>query len=112
MLNQIILVGRLVSDPEIKETKSGKKVGTITLAVSRSYKNSNRIYETDFVPVALWNGIAENTAEYCKKGDMVGIKGKIESSTTADDWQTIDENKKMKLRVIAEKVTFLSSKKS
>lgn len=111
MLNQIVLVGRLVSDPEIKETESGKKVSNITLAVPRSYKNHNGIYETDFIPVTLWNGIAQNTAEYCKKGDMVGIKGRMESSITTDDGQTIDENKKMKLRVIAERVTFLSSRK-
>lgn len=111
MLNQIVLVGRLVSDPEIKETESGKKVSNITLAVPRSYKNSNGIYETDFIPITLWNGISQTTAEYCKKGDMAGIKGRMESSITTDDGQTIDENKKMKLRVIAEKVTFLSSGK-
>lgn len=111
MLNQIVLVGRLVSDPEIKETESGKKVSNITLAVPRRYKNHNGIYETDFIPATLWNDIAQNTAEYCKKGDMVGIKGRMESSITTDDGQTIDENKKMKLRVIAERVTFLSSRK-
>ena len=95
MLNQIVLVGRLVQDPEIKELE---KVGYITLAVSRSYKNANGEYDTDFIPVTLFKGIAENTKAYCKKGDMVSVRGKIEC-----------ENGKINL--IAEKVSFLSSRK-
>lgn len=95
MLNQIVLVGRLVSDPEIKELE---KVGYITLAVSRSYKNANGEYDTDFIPVILFKGIAENTKTYCKKGDMVSVRGKIEC-----------ENGKINL--IAEKISFLSSRK-
>ena len=110
MSNQIVLIGRLVSDPEIKETKSGKKVSNITLAVNRSYKNHNGIYETDFIPVKLWNGIAQNIAEYCKKGDLVGVKGRVQSSIVSDDSKSIDENKKNKLQIVAEKVTYLSSK--
>ena len=58
MLNQIVLVGRITSDLEINEVEN-KKVATITLAVPRSFKNINGEYETDFVPVTLWNGIAE-----------------------------------------------------
>ena len=111
MLNQIVLVGRLVSDPEIKETESGKKVSNITLAVNRSFKNEEGIYETDFIPVKLWNGVAQNTAEYCKKGDMVGIKGRVQSSIVSDDSKSIDESKKNELQIVAEKVTFLSSEK-
>lgn len=95
MLNQIVLVGRLVQDPEIKELE---KVGYITLAVSRSYKNRNGEYDTDLIPVTLFKGIAENTKAYCKKGDMVGVRGRIEC-----------ENGKINL--IAEKVSFLSSRK-
>lgn len=111
MLNQIVLVGRLVSDPEIKETESGKKVSNITIAVNRSFKNEYGIYETDFIPVKLWNGIAQNTSEYCKKGDMVVIKGRVQSSIVSDDSKSIDESKKNELQIVAEKVTFLSSKK-
>lgn len=71
MMNQVIVVGRIVSDPEIKETENCRNVSVITLAVSRSYKNMNGEYDTDFVPCILWNVIAEKTAEYCKKGDLV-----------------------------------------
>lgn len=73
MLNQIVLVGRLVSDPEIKETENGNKVSTITLAVPRSYKNVNGEYDnvngeydTDFIPVKLFKAVAGATTEYCK----------------------------------------------
>ena len=97
MLNQLIMVGRLVSDPQINETKNGRKVCNITLAVSRSFKNANGEYETDFIPVVLWAGIAETATEYCKKGDLLGVKGRLQA-----------EDKK--IVVIAEKVTFLSSK--
>ena len=110
MLNQIVLVGRLVSDPEIKETESGKKVSNITLAVNRSFKNEEGIYETDFIDCILWNGIATNTSEYCKKGDLVGVKGRVQSTIVSDDSKSIDESKKNELQIVAEKVTFLSSK--
>ena len=97
MLNQTVLVGRLVQDPEIKELENDKKVCNITLAVTRSYKNADGIYETDFIPVTLWQGIAENVKEYCKKGDLVGVRGKLQ----------VREDK---VEVVGEKVTFLSSK--
>lgn len=102
MLNQIVLVGRLVQDPEIKELENGVKASYITLAVPRSHKNSDGIYETDFIPVKLWSGVAESTTEYCKKSDLLGIKGRI---------QTKQEENKNIIEIVAEKVTFLSSGK-
>ena len=85
MLNQIILVGRLTKDPELTVTESGKKRANITLAVPRNYKNVDGVYETDFLDCTLWTGIAENTAEYCHKGDLLGIKGRIETRTYEKD---------------------------
>ena len=73
MLNQTVIVGRLVKEPELRETENGNKVTNITLAVPRSYKNMNGEYETDFISCVLWKGIAENTVEYVKKGDLLGI---------------------------------------
>lgn len=106
MLNQTVLVGRLVSDPELRETDNGNKVTNITLAVPRSYKNVNGEYDTDFIPCVLWKGIAENTAEYVKKGDLIGIKGHLQTRNLE-----LDENiKRQSVEIIAEKVTFLSSK--
>lgn len=105
MLNQVILVGRLVKDPEVKKAKNGTSYSYITLAVPRSYKNVNGQYETDFISCTLWKMMATNTYEYCKKGDIVGVKGRIESKVYEKDEETI-----YRLEVIAEKVTFLSSK--
>ncbi len=104
MLNQAVIVGRLVKEPELRETESGKKITSITLAVPRSYKNSNGEYETDFINCVLWSGIAENTVEYCSKGDILGVKGRIQTRTYEKD-----DTKKYLTEVIAEKVTFLSS---
>ena len=79
MLNQTVLVGRLVQDPKIYETENGNKITSITLAVPRSYKNINGEYDTDFIPCVLWKGVAENTAAYCHKGDLLGIKTKSDT---------------------------------
>ena len=79
MLNQVVLVGRLVSDPELYQTETGKKIARMVLAVPRSYKNSEGEYETDYISCKLWQVIAQNTVEYCKKGDLVGIRGRIET---------------------------------
>jgi single-stranded DNA-binding protein ssbB len=106
MLNQTVIVGRLIKDPELNETENGNKVTNITLAVPRSFKNVNGEYDTDFISCVLWKGIAENTVEYCKKGDLLGVKGRIQSRKI-----NTDESKKEILEVVAEKVTYLSSKK-
>lgn len=105
MLNQTIIVGRIVQDPELRQTDNGRKVANVTLAVPRSFKNSNGEYETDFINCVLWKGIAESTVQYCKKGDLVGIKGRIQSR----EYELDEEVKKTVVEVVAEKVTFLSS---
>ena len=87
MLNQVVLVGRL---------KSFEDFG-MTLAVPRSYKNENGEYDTDIIPCELSGTIAENTKEYCHHGDIIGVKGHIESQGVA-------------LMIKVDKVTFLSSK--
>lgn len=107
MLNQTVIVGRLVRDPELYETENGNKVTNITLAVPRNYKNSNGEYDTDFISCVLWKGIAENAVEYCHKGDLLGVKGRIQSRNIE-----IDENTKRQIvEIVAEKVTYLSGKK-
>ena len=107
MLNQIVVVGRLTKTPEVKELEDGKKVTNMTLAVPRSYKNADGEYEADFIDCTLWNEIANSTSESCKKGDMIGIKGRLESRVYEDS----DGNKKKRMEVIADRVTFLSSAK-
>lgn len=110
MLNQVVLVGRLVKDPEIKELENGKKVCNITLAVPRSYKNSNGEYDTDFIECVLWNMVAESTKNYCKKGDVVGVKGRMQTREKEIEPEEGFTYTIKVVEIVAEKVTFLSSK--
>lgn len=95
MLNQTILVGRITGIPEIEEINN-KKIAKITLAIPRSFKNENGVYDTDFISCTLEGKVAENTCEFCQKGDIIGVKGRLESVNNRPE-------------VIAGKVTFLSS---
>ena len=107
MLNQTVLVGRLVRDPELFTTENGNKITNITLAVPRSYKNADGTYDTDFISCILWKGVAENAVEYCHKGDLLGVKGRLQSRNIDID----EETRREVMEVVAEKITFLSSKK-
>lgn len=98
MLNQVILVGRLTKDVQVNKKGNGKEIATMTLAVPRSFKNMDGVYETDFINCTIWGGVAQNTSEYCSKGDIIGVKGRMQSHDN-------------KLEVVAEKVTFLSKSK-
>lgn len=105
MVNQIVLVGRIARAPETKVTENGKKMATLTLAVPRNYKNSNGEYDTDFLDCTLWSAVAESTSEYCETGDMIGIKGRLQTRVV----ETPEGTKRKKTEIIAEKVTFLTS---
>ena len=105
MMNQLLIVGRIANDPELKTLESGKQVANITLAVPRSFKNADGVYETDFINTSVWESIASNVCDYCKKGDLVGIKGRLQTDTYEKDGKNIT-----KLNLIAEQVTFLSSR--
>ena len=91
MHNMVYLIGRLSTD--IKETDS-----SINLAITRQYKNENGEYETDFVDVKLFGAMLENTIKYIKKGDLIGVKGRLQ----------VENNQ---LIVIADKLSFLTSNK-
>ncbi len=106
MHNLVYLIGRLTEDPDIKVYEDGKSMLTINLAVQRSFKNENGIYDVDFIRCILWNGIASHTSEYCKKGDLVGVKGRIQTRSYEDK-----EEKKYITEVIVDKVSFLASKR-
>ena len=106
MYNLVYLIGRLTADPEVNSTEKGKKVSTITLAVQRSYKNSDGIYEADFIRCVLWDGIADRIAEYCHKGDLIAVRGTIRNSSYINS----NDEKKYVTEILVEKVSFLSSK--
>lgn len=107
MLNQVVMVGRIANDPELTDIENGQKLMRLIIAVPRSYKNTEGEYDTDFVPIVLWRGIAANTAEYCKKGDLIGVKGHVKTGAYEKD-----DEKKYTIEIVAEKITFLSSKKN
>ena len=105
MTNIVIIVGRITAEPELRITKDGKKVSSITVACTRPYKNTNGEYEADFITCILWDYVATNVTEYCHKGDLVGIKGRIQTRT-----YEVNNEKRKVTEIIAERVTFLSSK--
>lgn len=88
MLNEFILVGRVT---KIEQEE-------VNIAVSRNYKNSEGVYDTDFITIIVKKSINEQMQTYCRKGDLIGVKGKI---------ACLDN----KLELVAEKITFLASKK-
>ena len=79
MINQVTLVGRLTKDPELRYTAEGKAVSNVTIAVNRPFRNKEGEYEADFVQCTLWKKTAENTAQYCRRGSIIGITGRIQT---------------------------------
>ncbi|MDE3840278.1 single-stranded DNA-binding protein [Bacillus methanolicus] len=106
MINQVTLVGRLTRDPELRVTPEGTYVTNIILAVNRNYRNQHGEIDTDFVQCTLWKKLAENTAQYCRKGSVLGITGRIQTRTYENQ-----EGKRVYVtEVVAEGVRFLSPK--
>jgi len=106
VLNQVNLVGRLVKEASLHISENGKKSTFVTLAVPRSFKNMNGEYETDFIDCLLWENVAESTVKYCHKGDILSVRGRLQTYLKIDE----NDQKRYHLEVIAERVSFLSSK--
>lgn len=79
MINNVVLVGRLTKDAELRYTPSNVAVATFTLAVNRNRKNENGEREADFINCVIWRQSAENLANWAKKGSLIGIKGRIQT---------------------------------
>jgi single-strand DNA-binding protein len=106
MINQVTLVGRLTRDPELNKTSEGTPVAHITLAVTRHFRNQNGEIEADFVQCTLWRRAAENTSQYCRKGSVVGITGRLQTR----NYDNKEGKRVYVTEVIAETIRFLSSK--
>lgn len=106
MLNKTILLGRLTSDPDLKQTNSGVSVATFTVAVERNYKSGDAKL-TDFIPCNAWRSTADFVAKYFHKGDMIAVDGTLQSDKYTDK----DGNNRTSYRVIAENVSFCGGKK-
>lgn len=106
MINQVTLVGRLTRDPELRKTNDGLAVTTVTLAVSRQYRNQHGEIEADFVQCAIWKKAAENTVQYCRKGSVVGVTGRMQTR----HYDNREGKRVYVTEVVAESITFLSAK--
>ncbi|MBY0145178.1 single-stranded DNA-binding protein [Neobacillus niacini] len=106
MINQVTLVGRLTRDPELRKTSEGLPVTTVTLAVSRQFRNQHGEIEADFVQCTLWKKSAENTAQYCRKGSVVGVTGRLHSR----HYENKEGKRVYVTEVVAEQIQFLSAK--
>ena len=108
MLNQIVLMGRLVRDPELRRTGSGTAVASFTIAVDRDFadKQSGE-KETDFIECVAWRGTGEFVSKYFTKGRMIVVSGRLQ----VRKWKNKDGENRYSTEVIAENVYFGDSKK-
>jgi len=105
--NQVILMGNLTRDPELRQIPSGQSVCSFSLALNRSYKGSDGEWQeaTDYVDVVAWAGLGERVAQYLTKGRPVLVSGRLQSRSWEQDGQ-----KRSKIEVVAQDVTFLGSR--
>ncbi|MCS5696971.1 single-stranded DNA-binding protein [Desulfofundulus thermocisternus] len=107
MLNKIILIGRLVRDPELRYTPGGVAVARFTLAVDRPFTNKEGEREADFIDIVVWQKQAENCKEYLSKGRLAAVEGRLQIRSY-DDSQGI---RRKAAEVVAELVRFLDGKR-
>ncbi|MGG6309837.1 single-stranded DNA-binding protein [Paenibacillus macerans] len=108
MLNRVILIGRLTRDPELRYTPAGVAVTQITLAVDRPFTTQGGEREADFIPVVTWRQLAENCANYLRKGRLTAVEGRIQIR----NYENNDGRRVYVTEVIADNVRFLESNRS
>lgn len=107
MINTVAITGRLTKDVELRYTPNGLAVASFTVAVNRTFTNQEGEREADFIQIVAWRGTAENTANFMRKGSLVGVEGRIQTRSYEND-----EGKMIYVtEVVAENVHFLESKK-
>lgn len=100
MMNVICLQGRLVRDPEMKQTSSGLPVANFTIAVQRNNKNQNGERESDFIDIVCWRHTAEYVCKYLQKGNLVCLNGTLQTRSYEDK----NGNKRKAFEVVADNV--------
>lgn len=96
MHNIVCLIGRMENTPELVIKPDGRKRVEIKLAVTRTYKNADGIYETDHLDIVLWNALAQHTVDYLKPGTLVSVKGRIQNTDNGNE-------------IIADKISYLAN---
>ena len=103
-MNNVVLVGRLTRDPELRTTPNGIATCQISLAIN-GIPNANGERTTDFINVVVWRRQAENVSKYCSKGSQIGVTGRIHSRS----YDANDGTRRYVTEVVADNVTFLGS---
>ena len=106
-MNVVVLIGRLVADPELKYTPSGVAVCTFRIAVDRRFKSESGERETDFIDIVAWRQQAEFVANYLSKGRLIGVHGRMQTRS----WVQQDGQKRWRTEIVAENVQFLDKPK-
>jgi single-strand DNA-binding protein len=107
-VNQVILMGNLTRDPELRQTPSGQSVVSFSLALNRAYKDQKTgdwQEVTDYIDVVAWGPLAERVAQYLTKGRRALVQGRLQSRSWEQDGQ-----KRSKVEVLANDVTFLDGR--
>lgn len=105
-MNKVILIGNLTRDPELRAVGSGISKCSFTVAVTRRYANAQGERQTDFIPVIVWRGQADNCATYLHKGSKVGVCGSLQVRS----YEAQDGSKRYVTEVVADEVQFLDSR--
>lgn len=108
MINRVVLVGRLTKDPEYRVTPSGVSVATFTLAINRTFTNSNGEKQADFINCVVFKKQAENVNTYLKKGSLTGVEGRLQSHS----YDNQQGQRVYVTEVICDSVQFLEPKNS
>lgn len=106
MLNCVTLIGRLVADPELRTTTSGKSVASFRIAVDRSYTKPGEQRQADFITIVCWEGTANFVSRYFAKGSMIAIQGSIQTRNYEDS----NGDKRTATEVLAREVSFCGGK--
>jgi single-strand DNA-binding protein len=106
-VNQVILMGNLTRDPELRQTPSGQSVVSFSLALNRAYKDQSGDWQeaTDYIDVVAWGPLAERVSQYMTKGRRCLVQGRLQSRSWEQDGQ-----KRSKVEVLANDVTFLDGR--
>jgi len=107
MINRVILMGRLVADPELKTTSGGISVTSFRIAVDRNYVKTGEQRQADFFDVVAWRGSAEFVCKHFSKGSLIAVDGQLQSR----NYQTKDGQNRTAIEVQADNISFTGERK-
>ena len=106
MLNSVVIMGRLVADPELRTTASGKPVTSFTVAVDKRFNKQGEEKQADFIDIIAWRNTAEFVCKHFRKGSMIAVQGSIQTRMYEDK----NGNKRKAVEIVADEVSFCGDK--